>query len=83
MVAAAERIPPHVIGDGKSSIRELIDIINSSPVRGKGHEKNLTCIRLDGMVEKCLQEQGLDLDRVPEKGQVVFLRYNGNLSTGD
>ncbi|NLJ84296.1 MAG: cyanophycin synthetase [Halanaerobiaceae bacterium] len=82
MVAAAERIPPHVIGDGKSSIRELIDIINSSPVRGKGHEKNLTCIRLDGMVEKCLQEQGLDLDRVPEKGQVVFLRYNGNLSTG-
>lgn len=82
MVAAAERIPPHVYGDGQSTIRELINKINSSPDRGKGHEKRLTRIRIDELVEKCLQEQGLDLDRVPGKGQLVYLRYNGNLSTG-
>ncbi len=82
LCAAAERIPPRVIGDGQSTIRDLINIINKSPERGEGHEKRLTSIKIDEMVKKCLQEQGLDLDRVPGKGELIYLRYNGNLSTG-
>jgi len=46
LVAAAVRTPAHVIGDGKSTIQELIDEVNSDPRRGYGHEKILTQIKV-------------------------------------
>ncbi|HEY8799600.1 MAG TPA: Mur ligase family protein, partial [Candidatus Limnocylindrales bacterium] len=50
MVALAERVPAHVVGDGSRSIRELVDIANSDPRRGIGHEKVLTRIKIDEAV---------------------------------
>ena len=44
MVAGAIRTPAHVIGDGKSTIQELIDEVNKDPRRGYGHENVLTQI---------------------------------------
>lgn len=82
LAAAAERIPPFIIGDGKKTIEELINFENRSAERGDGHEKKLTCINIDGMVIKYIREQGFSLNNIPEKGQMVYLRYNGNLSTG-
>ena len=38
MVAVAERVPAHVIGDGEHTIAELVDIVNADPRRGVGHE---------------------------------------------
>ncbi|HEU5090614.1 MAG TPA: acetate--CoA ligase family protein, partial [Roseiflexaceae bacterium] len=46
VVAVAERVPAHVIGDGEHSIGELIEITNRDPRRGIGHEKVLTRIKL-------------------------------------
>tara|TARA_B110000977_G_C10703537_1_gene348369 strand:+ start:153 stop:455 length:303 start_codon:yes stop_codon:yes gene_type:complete len=37
LVAVAKRIPGHVVGDGKLSIEQLIEIVNSDPRRGVGH----------------------------------------------
>ncbi|NLM97783.1 MAG: cyanophycin synthetase [Halanaerobiaceae bacterium] len=82
LVAASERIPPYVIGDGVSSIGELINCINRSPDRGTGHEKRLTRIKIDDMLRSCLREQGFSLESIPAKGQKINVRYNGNLSTG-
>jgi D-alanine-D-alanine ligase and related ATP-grasp enzymes len=45
-VAAAKRTPACVVGDGKSTIQELIDTVNSDPRRGFGHEKVLTQLKL-------------------------------------
>ena len=45
MVAASERLLPHVIGDGINSIRDLIAFENRNPLRGDGHEKPLTKIK--------------------------------------
>jgi cyanophycin synthetase len=47
LVAIAERTPAHVIGDGKSTIQELIDKVNADPRRGYGHENVLTQIDVD------------------------------------
>ena len=82
VVAVAERVPAHVIGDGERSVRELVEIANADPRRGIGHEKILTRISIDGQTEEALARQGLSLDAVPEHGQWVQLKLTGNMSTG-
>lgn len=39
MAAAAERIPAYVLGDGRHSVGELVELVNDDPLRGDGHEK--------------------------------------------
>jgi len=82
MIACAERIAAHVIGDGENSIRKLIEIENQNPLRGDGHEKPLTRIKIDSIIDLYLKKNKSNLDYVPEKGQAVYLRENDNLSTG-
>ncbi|MDK2888201.1 MAG: cyanophycin synthetase [Thermoanaerobacter sp.] len=82
LVAASLRLPPRVVGDGKRTIRQLVDELNRDPRRGDGHGRPLSRIRLDAVSLACLARQGFTPRDVPGKGQVVFLRDNANLSTG-
>ena len=82
LVAVAKRVPGHVIGDGKLTITELVDIVNSDPRRGIGHEKALTRIELDKQANKLMQDAGYSADTVLEKDERFFLRSTANLSTG-
>jgi len=82
LVAATKRTPGHVVGDGMRSVRELVDIVNSDPRRGVGHEKVLTKLQLDREATVMLEGAGLSFDSVPEKDRVVPLRKTANLSTG-
>jgi len=83
MVAAALRLAAHVIGDGESTIEELIERENrENPLRGEDHEKPLTKIVVDKVVLAYLEKQRKTLQYVPKKGETVFLRENDNLSTG-
>jgi cyanophycin synthetase len=82
LVAAAKREPGHVVGDGKHSIAELVDIVNEDPRRGVGHEKVLTRLEFDHQAERLLSKSGYDKDTVPKKDEVVYLRSTANLSTG-
>ena len=82
LVAAAKRTPAHVIGDGKSSIQELIDKVNADPRRGYGHEKVLTQIDVNDLTLGILEEKGLNLQSVVPKGEFVKLKDTANLSTG-
>ncbi len=82
VVAAAQRVPAHVVGDGVATVRQLVDRANADPRRGEGHEAVLTRIRLDERAERVLARQQLSADAVPAGGQVVFLADTGNLSTG-
>src|SRR5690606_3737657 len=68
LVAAARRDPPQVIGDGQSSIAELVEQINADPQRGDGHANSLTSIRLDDTAWAVLAEQCFDADAVPCHG---------------
>ncbi|MET3131735.1 cyanophycin synthetase [Oxalobacteraceae bacterium GrIS 1.11] len=82
LVAAARRDPPQVVGDGKQSVRELVEQVNLDPRRGSGHATSLTKIRFDDIALASLAKQGYVADSVPPKGRRVILRNNANLSTG-
>jgi cyanophycin synthetase len=82
IVAVAERVPARVIGDGRSTISELIEAVNTDPRRGEGHESVLTRIHVDDCLLHFLGHSGLALDSVPEAGKPVLLRPTANLSTG-
>jgi cyanophycin synthetase len=82
MLAASERLPAHVIGDGAHTIAQLIDLENRSPLRGEGHEKPLTRLTVDAGVLAYLERAGRTLTDVPAAGERIFLRQTANLSTG-
>jgi cyanophycin synthetase len=83
MAAASERIPCHVMGDGRHTVTELIDIENSNPLRGEGHEKPLTKIKKDDEILRTfMQKEGWSMEDVPGEGERVMLCAGMNLSTG-
>ncbi len=82
LIAATKRTPGHVVGDGKRMVAELVDIVNSDPRRGVGHEKVLTRLKLDREAEQMLERAGYHADSVPKADEVVPLRSTANLSTG-
>lgn len=82
MVAAARRVPAHVVGNGENSIAELIDIENSDSRRGYGHENVLTEILIDKDTEELLEKLKYSPESVPQKGEIVYLKSTANLSTG-
>jgi cyanophycin synthetase len=82
LIAVAKRMPGHVVGDGRHSVRELVDITNQDPRRGIGHEKVLTRLELDHQADRLLEQKGYTPETVPPQGEIVFLRSTGNLSTG-
>ena len=82
VAAASWRRPPHVTGDGVSTVRALVELENGNPARGAGHTNILTKIPLDDVALQVLARQGYDLDAVPEAGAHVDLRGSANLSTG-
>lgn len=82
LVAAARRDPPQVIGDGIHTIHQLVEQVNSDPLRGDGHATSLTKIRFDAIALTTLAKQHLDANAIPPQGMRVILRNNANLSTG-
>ena len=82
VVAVAERVPANVVGDGKSTVEQLVEEVNRDPQRGDGHDNVLTRITIDKLTLDLLQKQGYAMDSVLPTGKRVFLRATANLSTG-
>ena len=82
LVAAAKRVPAHVVGDGKKTIQELIDKTNLDPKRGYGHENVLTEITVDRDTTDLLEKMNYSLETIPNNGETVYLKSTANLSTG-
>ena len=82
LVAAAKRTPAHVIGNGTSSIQELIDEVNKDPRRGYGHENVLTQITVNQLTLDLIKANGYTLESVLNKDERLILKDTANLSTG-
>lgn len=82
LVAVAKRVPGHVIGDGENTIAQLVDIVNSDPRRGVGHEKVLTNLEFDRQAELLIEQAGHTQDTILPEGETFYLRSTANLSTG-
>jgi cyanophycin synthetase len=81
-VAATERRPAFVTGDGKLTIAELIERENRSPSRSDTPTSPLGKIKVDDAMEIYLEQQGLTLATIPNPDQIVYLRKVANLSSG-
>jgi cyanophycin synthetase len=82
LIAAARRVPAMVMGDGISTIEELVIKTNQDPARGEGHENVLTTIKIDESTKTILAQQELSLDTVLPEGRALFLKSTANISTG-
>lgn len=82
VVAVAERVPAHIVGDGGQTVRELVEATNADPRRGVGHEKVLTRIHFDDAAIELAARQGYAPDDVPPAGTWVQLALTANMSTG-
>ena len=82
MVAIAERVPAHVIGDGVKTVAALVEETNADPRRGVGHEKVLTRIVVNDAAVELVRTQGFEMTDVPPRGDMVKLALTGNMSTG-
>ena len=82
VIGVTRRIPANVVGDGDSSIRQLIEKKNLDPRRGKDYSSPLIKIELGEVESNVLAEKGLNFESIPGKNQQIFLRHNSNVSTG-
>ncbi len=82
VVAVAERVPAHVVGDGTATIEALIETTNQDPRRGEGHNNVLTKLEVDRTTWQLLEQKGYTLDTVLPVGEIFYLRATANLSTG-
>ena len=82
VVGILHRIPANVLGNGYSTIRQLVAEKNKNPLRGKGYKTPLELINLGAVEEMFLAQQGKSFDYVPQENETVFLRENSNISTG-
>ncbi|MFL6466695.1 MAG: cyanophycin synthetase [Pyrinomonadaceae bacterium] len=82
LIAVAERVPAHIVGDGQLTIQQLIDKTNSDPRRGYGHENVLTEIEVDTQTLRCIRKSGYELESILPKDERLFLKTTANISTG-
>jgi cyanophycin synthetase len=82
VVAVAERVPAHVVGNGIGTIAELVEQENRDFRRGTGHDNILTQIQLDNTTDEMMSRQGFTLDTILQPGEICYLRATANLSTG-
>lgn len=81
-VGVLNRVPANVLGDGTKTIKELVDIKNLDPLRGKGYKTPLEKIVIDDNAKIYLKSQSLDENYIPKDGETIYLRQNSNVSTG-
>lgn len=76
------RVPANVVGDGKHTIAQLVEMKNQDPLRGRDHRSPLEIIDLGDVEKLMLQQQGYTPDDIPADRVRVDLRRNSNISTG-
>lgn len=82
LVAVAKRTPAMIVGNGTSTIIELVDEVNKDINRGEGHEQVLTKIAVDVATKSILSKNNLTLNSVLSSGEILYLKETANLSTG-
>ena len=76
------RVPANVVGDGRHTIKELVEMKNANPLRGDAKKTPLKKIELGEIEHLQLAEQGLNFESILENNEVAYLRENSNISTG-
>ena len=81
-VAALQRVPAYVVGDGEHTVEELIVRENARPERADTPRSPMGKIEVDDALEQFLRDRGRTLRDVPGPGEELVLRRVANLSQG-
>lgn len=81
LIKAVRRRPASIVGDGKSTVRDLVEKLNSDPIRSDINS-SFKPIIFDKDVQTTLSKQSLSLESTPARGLRVVLRSISNLSRG-
>ena len=79
VVAAAIRKPPQIIGNGESTIKELIKKLSR---RRENATQGESTIPVDKQTKLCINSQGYAMNDILHKGETIFVRNTANLHTG-
>lgn len=80
VVGAIKRIPANVVGDGKNSIKRLIELKNK---KRESNPRLVSClIKPDQEMVDFILTSGYTFESIPSKGEVVYLTGKSNISTG-
>src|SRR5699024_8750006 len=80
VIAVLNRDPANVVGDGKRTIKELINKKNKD--RKKNPRLYSCLIKVDYEIENVLKDKGLSLETIPEKNEKIYLRSKSNITSG-
>lgn len=80
VIAATNRLPANIVGDGKSTIVKLIEEKNK--FRKQIPHLYYRPIKIDSQLKDLLHRKGYNLDSVLKKGERLFLRKISNVSAG-
>ncbi|WP_249869258.1 acylphosphatase [Oceanobacillus saliphilus] len=80
LLGAMNRRPASILGDGKHSVKQLIDQINQ--IRKMNPHLTSRLIKKDREVITMLERKGYNMNSIPADGERVFLREKSNLSAG-
>ncbi len=83
-VAVVKQVPANIVGDGISTIQELVKKKNSNKRRGNPHQKNFTLYKIviDKNTIKLLLEKDYNLQSIPKRDEVVYVQKNPFLKLG-
>jgi len=83
-IACVQQTPANIIGDGISTIRELIDKKNNDPSRGEPCQKQFTLYKIveNETTKKLLSEKGYAYDTILKKGELFYLQKDPFLKLG-
>ncbi|MCE3225530.1 MAG: cyanophycin synthetase [Bacteroidetes bacterium] len=82
LVAVTKRIPAMIVGNGTSTIEQLIEEENKNPQRGKESKHVLALIKIDDVTKNILSEKNLELHSILPRGEELKLKLIANISAG-
>lgn len=83
-VAVVKQIPANIVGDGISTIGQLVERKNSDEKRGQPDQKGFSLYKIlvDETTMKLLKERNYNLKKIPKKGEIVYLQKDPFLKLG-
>lgn len=83
-IVCAQQTPANIVGDGISTIRELIDKKSNDPRRGEPHQKQFTLYKIaeTKTTKTLLEEKGYNYKTIPKKGEIIYLQKDPFLKLG-
>jgi len=83
-VACVKQIPANVVGNSRTTIRELIDKKNNDPRRGNPHQEGFTLHKIveNEVTKKLLEKRGYNYSTILKKDEILFLQKEDFLKLG-